>query len=366
MDKSQNICMSPVPSCSIRKRKASMLEKSSGTTLPIHLSKSVPDNHADSSSSSVRQEMIRSIKSLDDMLISSCRASLSHHSYSCFSQSEKTDVGTEGNVILVGEAEDAQLGIEDVGLSEIVIDQEKTQQHKKEKTTGHGIECCNHGGTTNAVPVHKFYHEKNKFPRDKQSSKNNSSFPRSTAKQIVKTNNSYVSVQPRVPQSSSGPSQVESTYIQGKTSFGYQHKTPNDHNANFYPNLNSRESADEPPTKVHSNKPSFVVEDGLVINTNVKGLSTHSKKMSTFLHLLYSIFDLICVIIWTKHSLTGSGGFLLFVACVHRSHTPPTQPNYVWYKAKKAMDNLGSNLPARLDNLYSAQQVKLITIRVCG
>ena len=284
-----------------------MLEKSTGPTLPIHLSKSVPDNHAVSSSSSVRQEMIRSIKSLDDMLISSYRASLSHHSYSCFSQSEKTDVGTEGNVILVGEAEDAQPSIEDVGLSDIVIDQDKTQQHKKEKTTGHGIECCNHGGTTNAIPVHKFYHEKKKIPRDKHSSNNNSSFPRSTVKQIVKTNKSDVSVQPRVPQSSSGPSQVESTYIRGKTSFGYQYKTPNDRNANFYPNLNRRESPDEPPTKVHSNKPSFVVEDGLVINTNVKGLSTHSKKMSTFLHLLYSIFNLIYVICDTLDQAQGQG-----------------------------------------------------------
>ena len=53
-------------------------------------------------------------------------------------------------------------------------------------------------------------------------------------------------------------------------------------------------------------------------------------------------------------------GFPSFVACVHRSHTPPTQPNYVWYKSKKNMDNLGLNLPQRLDNLYSAQQVGLI------
>ena len=314
-EKLVNICMSPVPSYSVRKRKASMLERSSGTALPIHLSKSAPDNHAISNSSSVRQEMIQSIKSLDDMLISSYRASLSHHSYSRFSQSDKTNGGTEGNVIFVDEAEDAQLGIEDVGLSNIVIDQDKTQRQKKEKITVHGIECCSHEGTS-AIPVHKFYQENKKM-----SNKNNSSFSRSTVKQIVKTNNSDISVQPRVSQSSSGASQVNSTYIRGRTSFGYQHKTPNDHNANFYPNLNSRESADELP----SNKPSYVVEDGLVINTNVKGLSAHSRKMSTFLHLLYSIFDLLCDKILNlvlskyskkllcfeslqKHSVNGFGG----------------------------------------------------------
>ena len=110
-----------------------MLEKSSEATLPIHLSKSAPDNHAVSSSSPVRQEMIQSIKSLDDMLISSYRASLSHHSYACLSHSKKTDVETGVDVIFFGEAENAQLGIEDVYLSEIAIDQDKTQSHKKEK-----------------------------------------------------------------------------------------------------------------------------------------------------------------------------------------------------------------------------------------
>ena len=268
-----------------------MLEKGSETTLPIHLSKSAPDNHAVSSSSPVRQEMIQSIKSLDDMLISSYRASLSHHSYARLSHSKKTDVETGVDVIFVGEAENAQLGIEDVSLSEIAIDQDKTQSHKKEKIISNEMGCNIQEGTTYTVPVHKLYHEKKEIPHDKQSNKNNGYISRSSIKQIVKRNSSNVFFQPRALQSSSGPSQVESPNSRGNTYFSYQHKTPpNDHKANVYRKLNSSESVDGSPAKVQSNRPSFVLEDGLIINTNVKGLSAHSKKMSMFLHLFCSMF----------------------------------------------------------------------------
>ena len=231
--------------------------------------------------------MIRPIRSLDDLLISSYRASLSHHSYALLGISDKTDVKVETHteeMVCIETTEETQKNAYDVRNEDKTAYLEKVQHTeemvcsetpgKKQETPEH-IEMRNSldEETVETSYVFKFCTGRKTISASHggHASKNTDfsqtkPLSKSPAKLVLNDSSSRVFGSPTAVQSHAKSRQV----IQKFLPFQYR------------------------PHKVRPQESNTIMEDGIIININVKGLPVDSSKMSkSFLYNSTAIL-LIC------------------------------------------------------------------------
>ena len=302
-------------SCSARKRKASALDRNTKITFTErdHLSASAPYQEIFSSWSPVRKEMIRPIKSLDDMLMSSYRASLSHHSYASLDQSDKIDIHSNTEDISFNDTEElTQLPVEDINIDDKKVNQKK--MHKAKDNTlvyksgffGQAKDkilqnTYSETMIVKKIQAHKFYPKEKATPSMKKIITNNQAnfVPKSHVKQESKNSGNFSSI--TVTESISRRFSPASRQISRTCSCDRVGKA---NEKNSIAKWKVRRSTGTPtkgatpllsshhrPNILQSKRTNTVMEDGLIINTNVRDLSAHRNKLS--MSLVISVYSLL-------------------------------------------------------------------------